>query len=239
MEKKLPFHSDTELDKLIDLLDHPEQLRMRINYLKNSGHALSDEIDGFIAFYEANEGHTKTIKEKLALEEKKLLDQLPSKKTNWTSIKWAASLLIIIGSSLFIYLYQQSNNTLSTPYEEIGLPNYMGENPSSKIDWKKIMVYYKTNQYQKITSIQNSSNNDTLTYFQGVSEFRLKQYDKSIQRFNSINKKSAFYNKSLYFKAFGYHKLKKINQFEQTLSEIKLENNDPAFNEKVEELRRM
>jgi hypothetical protein len=33
MEKKLPFHTDTELDKLIELLDHPEQLRIRINFL--------------------------------------------------------------------------------------------------------------------------------------------------------------------------------------------------------------
>ena len=240
MEKKLPFHTDTELDKLIDLLDHPEQLRMRILYLKNSGHDLEDEVAGFIAFYEANEGNTQILKEKLSLQEKKMLKQLPSKKTNWNVLQWAAIFLIIVGSSLFFYLYkQQSNPTISTPYNEIGLPNFMGENPSSKIDWKQIMVYYKTNQFEKIISIQNVSKNDTLAYFQGISKFKLKHYENSIQGFNSIEKKSVFYNKSLYFKAFSFYKLKKRSQFEKILSEIKLEVNDPAFNEKVKALKRM
>lgn len=240
MEKKLPFHTDTELDKLIDLLDHPEQLRMRILYLKNSGHDLEDEVAGFIAFYEANEGNTQILKEKLALQEKKMLKQLPSKKTNWNVLQWAAIFLIIVGSSLFFYLYkQQSYPTISTPYDEIGLPNFMGENPSSKRDWKQIMVYYKTNQFKKIISISNTSKNDTLSYFQGVSAFKLKNYKNGIQLFNEVETKSDFFNKSLYFKALCYYQLNKIAAFEKTISEIKLEVNDPAFNEKVKELKRM
>lgn len=238
MEKKLPFHTDTELDKLIDLLDHPEQLRMRINYLKNAGHSLDDEVDGFIAFYEANEGNTLVIKEKLKQQENKLLYQLPSKKTNWTALRWAASLFIILGSSIFYYLYQQQTKlNLTAPYEEIGLPNYMGENQQSQIDWKEIMVYYKTKQFQKIISISNTYKNDTLAYFQGVSAFKLQEYEKGVVLLNNVENKSNFFNKSLYFKALCYYQLENSTAFEKTLSEIKIETNDPAFNEKVKELK--
>jgi len=240
MEKKLPFHTDTELDKLIDLLDHPEQLRMRIHYLKNSSHPLEEEVDGFIAFYENNEGNTALIKEKIVTQETKFLKQLPAKKTNWTAIRWAASLVIILGSSFLLYYYKQvSKLPLIKPYEEIGLPNYMGENQHSTIDWKEIMVLYKTNQFSKIISISNPAKNDTLSYFQGIAAFKLKDYVDGIQRFNAIESKSNFLNKSLYFKALCFYQLENNTGFEKTLSKIKLDINDPAFNEKVKELKSM
>lgn len=238
MEKKLHFHSDTELDKLINLLDHPEQLRMRIHYLKNSGHPLEDEVDGFIQFYDTHAGNCKLIKERLKLQENKLFTQLPVKKINWILIGTAASLMIILGTSTLFFLFkQQSKIPLNKPYEEIGLPNFMGENLFSKINWKEIMVLYKTNQFPKIISISNPAKNDTITYFQGVASFKLKNYKNGIQLFNEVETKSDFFNKSLYFKALCYYQLNKIAAFEKTISEIKLEVNDPAFNEKVKELK--
>jgi hypothetical protein len=133
---------------------------------------------------------------------------------------------------------QINNHTLDTIYEEVGLPNFMSKNESIEIDWKNIMFNYKTHQFQKIISISNPAKNDTLTYFQGIAAFKLKNYKNGIQLFNEVETKSDFFNKSLYFKAICYYQLNKIAAFEKTISEIKPEVNDPAFNEKVKELKK-
>jgi hypothetical protein len=51
-----------------------------------------------------------------------------------------------------------------------------------------------------------------------------------------LTPKSNYYNKALYFKALCYYKLNDINQAKKLLQGIKLEKNDPSFNEKVKEL---
>ncbi len=240
MEKKLPFHTDTELDKLIDLLDHPEQLRMRIQYLKNSGHDIEDEVAGFIAFYEKYEGDVHTIEKKLAQQEERITKQLTPKNNTMVIIRWAASLLIIIGSSLFFYLQNQSNKSkLNAVYEEIGIANYMAENEKSEIKWNSIMYEYKSKQFQHIIELSNPTKNDTLFYFQGISAFKLSQFKNSIQFFNQIKKTSSFYNKSLYFKSIDLYNLQQINAFQKTISQIKPDKNDPDFNEKLDFLKRL
>lgn len=238
MEEKLTFHTNNEFDKLIDLLDHPDQLQIRINFLKNSGHTLEDEVEGFIFYYDYYNGDINSIKEKLTAQEKYFKAKIDHKRSYKLTIGWAASIFIILGTSIYFYLQKQINNhTLDTIYEEVGLPNFMSKNESIEIDWKNIMFNYKTHQFQKIISISNPAKNDTLTYFQGIAAFRLKNYKNGIQLFNEVETKSDFFNKSLYFKAICYYQLNKIAAFEKTISEIKPEVNDPAFNEKVKELK--
>ena len=239
MEEKLTFHTNNEFDKLIDLLDHPDQLQIRINFLKNSGHTLEDEVEGFIFYYDYYNGDVNSIKEKLTAQEKYFRAKIDHKRSYKLTIGWAASIFIILGTSIYFYLQKQINNhTLDTIYEEVGLPNFMSKNESIEIDWKNIMFNYKTHQFQKIISISNPAKNDTLTYFQGIAAFRLNQYDKSINFLNQIRPNSKYINKALYFKAICYYQLNKIAAFEKTISEIKPEVNDPAFNEKVKELKK-
>ncbi|NDF60689.1 MAG: hypothetical protein EB100_06365, partial [Crocinitomicaceae bacterium] len=112
------------MDKLIDLLDKPEQLRLRVNYLKNSTTSNTDEIEGFIAYYDAYEGDTERIKEKLALQEKKLLQPITTSSTHWLLNKWAAAIaLILAGGITYMLLNKPAIKQDLQPYEEIGLPN--------------------------------------------------------------------------------------------------------------------
>lgn len=238
MEKKLPFHTDTELDKLIELLDHPEQLRIRINFLKNSGYSLEDEVVGFIAYYDFYNGDVYSIKEKLTTQEKFFTAKIDQKRSYKLTLGWAAGIFILLGTSIYFYLQKQINNhTLDTIYEEVGLPNFMSENENIVVDWKNIMFNYKTKQFQKLTQIHNPNQNDTLCYFQGIAAFKLNQFDKSVNFLNQIRPNSKYINKALYFKAICYYRQEKTTLLKKTLSKIKLEANDPAFNEMTNELK--
>jgi len=240
MEKKLPMDSASELDQLIDLLDQPKALQLRMDALRNSSSPLADEVEGFMAYYDAYQGDTVRIKEKLALQEKKILQPITTSSTHWLLNKWAAAIaLILAGGITYMLLNKTAAKQDLQPYEEIGLPNYMGPSIASSIDWKIVMVDFKTHQFNKITALKNSTNNDTLTYFQGVSAFELKQFTTSEQLFNKLTPKSNYYNKALYFKALCYYKLNDIKQAKRVLQEIKLEKNDPSFNEKVKELKHL
>jgi len=208
--------------------------------LRNSSSPLADEVEGFMAYYDAYQGDTVRIKEKLALQEKKKLQPITTSSTNWLLNKWAAAIaLILAGGITYMLLNKTAAKQDLQPYEEIGLPNYMGPSIASSIDWKIVMVDFKTHQFNKITALKNNSNNDTLTYFQGVSAFQLKQFTTSEQLFNKLTPKSNYYNKALYFKALCYYKLNAIKQSKRVLQEIKIEKNDPSFNEKVKELKHL
>ena len=230
--------SATELDQLIDLLDQPASLQVRMDALRNSTTPLTDEVEGFIAYYDAYQGDTVRIKEKLALQEIKLLQPITTSSTHWFLNKWAVAItLILAGGITYMLLNKPAAKQDLQPYEEIGLPNYMSPSTATSIDWKVIMVDFKTHQFNKITALNNSTNNDTLTYFQGVSAFQLKQFTTSKQLFNKLTPKSSYYNKALYFKSLCYYKLNDIKQAKRLLQEIKLEKNDPSFNEKVKEVQ--
>ena len=240
MEKKLPMDSASELDQLINLLDQPKALRLRIDAIRNSTSPLSDEVEGFIAYYDAYQGDTERIKKKLALQEKKLLQPITTSSTHWILNKWAAAIaLILAGGITYILMNKPAAKQDLQPYEEIGLPNYMGPSTATSIDWKNIMVDFKTHQFNKITTLKNTTNNDTLTYFQGISTFQLKQFNESKQLFNKLTPKSSYYNKALYFKSLCYYEQNDLKQAKRLLQKIKLEKNDPSFNEKVKELKHL
>ena len=232
--------SATELDQLIDLLDQPASLQVRMDALRNSTTPLTDEVEGFIAYYDAYQGDTVRIKEKLALQEIKLLQPITTSSTHWLLNKWAAAIaLILAGGITYMLLNKPAAKQEIQPYEEIGLPNYMGPSTTTSIDWKIVMVDFKTHQFNKIIALNNSTNNDTLTYFQGVSAFQLRQFTESEQLFNKLTPKSSYYNKSLYFKSLCYFEQNDLNQAKRLLQEIKFEKNDPSFNEKVKELKHL
>lgn len=238
MEKKSLITTSTELDKLIDLLDSPEQLRLRVNYLKNSTYPLSDEVEGFLSYYEIHKGDTTIIKEKLEQLELKTVGKFiaPTKKRE--TIKWVASIALIIGCGIAMYVSLSKNNSMKViPYEEIGIPNYMGPSTTSSIDWKNIMVHYKTNNFQKITTLGNKTKNDTLYYFQGIAWFKQKKFQKGIQSFEKIPIKSIYSNKGNYFKAFCYYKLNQNTRAKELLNYSQLDIHDPNFNQKVKELK--
>ena len=238
MEKKLPMDSASELDQLIILLDQPKALQLRIDTLRNSTSPLSDEVEGFIAYYDAYEGDTERIKEKLALQEKKSLQPITTSSTHWLLNKWAAAItLILAGGITYMLLNKPAIKQDLQPYEEIGLPNYMGPSTATSIDWKNIMAYYKTNNFQKITTIANKKNNDTLAYFQGVSWFKQKKFQNGIQSFEKIPKQSIYSNKGNYFKALCYFKLNQNAQTKELLNNCDLDMYDPNFNQKVNELK--
>ena len=156
MDKKLRMDSATELDQLIDLLDQPASLQVRMDALRNSTTPLTDEVEGFIAYYDAYQGDTVRIKEKLALQEIKLLQPITTSSTHWFLNKWAAAIaLILAGGITYMLLNKPAAKQDLQPYEEIGLPNYMGPSTATSIDWKVIMVDFKTHQFNKIIALNN------------------------------------------------------------------------------------
>lgn len=196
-------------------------------------------MKGFIAFYEVNNKDSYIIKEKLILHEKKLLQLISTTTSYWFLNKWAAAVaLILAGGITYLILNKTTSKQEFQPYEEIGLPNYMGPSSTSCIDWKNIMVYYKTTNFQKITALKNENKNDTLMYFQGIAWFKQKKFQKGIQLFEKIPSQSIYYNKGNYFKALGYYKLNNTLQLRRSINKIKNEPKDPSFNEKVKILKK-
>jgi hypothetical protein len=108
MEKKLPMDSASELDQLIDLLDQPKALQLRMDALRNSSSPLADEVEGFMAYYDAYQGDTVRIKEKLALQEKKILQPITTSSTHWLLNKWAAAIALILAGGITYMLLNKN-----------------------------------------------------------------------------------------------------------------------------------
>ncbi len=236
MEKELPPFDPITLDSLVDLLDSPAELKQKINVLEQNSHPLPDEVEGFIQYYKLYEGNSEKIKQQLKKLETNFV--LPNSEKRNVYLRWAAIFILVLGSSITYYLVQSSNtNQITTPYEEIGLPNYLGEDKSSQIDWKNVMFLYKTKQYRKLSFIENKQQNDTLSYFQGIAYIKTDQPKKGINTLKTINAKSHFHNKALYFQCIAYINLNKKEEFNSLLSKVKLEKKDPEFNEKLKKLK--
>ena len=236
MEKDISPYDTITLDSLIELLDSPEELKQKVDELKQTKSQLSDEVDGFVMYYDLYQGDCAKIKKQLGQHETKF--NLPAIEKKMFPLNWVAIFILLIGSSITYYLLKTNQiQEITSPYEDIGLPNYMGENKTSKIDWKNVMFLYKTKQFKKLIKIENHQKNDTLSYFQGIASIKKNQLENGIKTLSNIPQSSYYFNKARYFQCVAYIGLKNTEQSNLILLKVKLEKNDPEFNKKVKELK--
>jgi hypothetical protein len=236
MEKELPPFDPITLDSLVDLLDSPAELKQKINVLEQNSHPLPDEVEGFIQYYKLYSGDSEKIKKQLKKLETNFVVPNPQKRNVF--LRWAAIFILLIGSSITYYFVQSTNSPqIAVPYEEIGLPNYMGVNKTSNIDWKNVMFLYKTKQYRKLSVIENNHQNDTLSYFQGIASIKDKNIEAGIKKLEEISPKSKYYNKALYFQCIALITINETEKIKSLLPKINQEINDPEFNLKLKQLK--
>lgn len=162
-----------------------------------------------------------------------------NKKTNYKVLAIAASVILVVGVSIFFFLNGKKDYTqLAIKYYEAekGLPVEMG--PTSKFD--KLMNLYKLGNYTDAQReldelFKNNSNNDTLLYFSAVVNDELKDYDSAISGYSKIPNSSTFFQKAQYRLVLTYLK---TNEKDKALDVIKqsLENKEHLFYDKLSQL---
>jgi tetratricopeptide (TPR) repeat protein len=200
-----------ELNKLIELLDSPDQLKLIIE--KNRAHKdLDQSIRGFIAMYDALDGDCDKMKNQMAANKNEILKSLiKPKKSIFTLkfIRYAAMFVLIIASSLFVYAYLFNNRIeLSARYTDPGIPNFM--NSEENHDMSTIMFYYQKKNYQKAdiliqAALKQKPSNDTLNYYASVLMYMNERGDSGWKGFERLGKGNGTYKaKSKYYQGLIY-----------------------------------
>lgn len=216
-EEKIEFEKQLELD---------EELKAEFNLYK----AL---IDGVIQ-------HSSDEFKQQFKEIDKRLDQLENKKTSrfqkW--IGYAASIIIIIGVSQYLFMPKTSNSLVAKYWEEDrGTPNFMGVASSST--FSKFMEFYKMEQYDSaykiIPSIVNQS--DTLNYYAGIVEYKRDEIDRAIVYFQKVihSQESVYFEKAEFRLSLCLLKVKKNNEAKKIVKKI-AQSQDHLYNEIAKEL---
>jgi hypothetical protein len=198
---------NSELNQLIDLLDHPSLLHQKVVQLKST-EKKDDQIEGFIHLYDKMEGDVFKIKE--YLNESKLIILKPSyKKKNTTKYIYLTIAAIFIGiivlgiREIDFSSDEDKEISLMNEFVEPGLPNYMSAEKT--ICWENIMFDYKSKKFLSANSklqkaLKNDSINDTLIYYAGIINYNLKRFEKAKYNFDYIAKSnSIFTDRSTYY----------------------------------------
>ena len=193
----------SELNQLIELLDHPSALKQKIEILRLSPN-LTDELEGFIALYDSYKGDCLKINKNINESKSIILAPLKKKNNFITYLKYAAVFVLLFGTGLFLFIGKEKVLPLSNQFEEPGLVNYMSTTTSS--NWVDIMYDFKTKNYlkadQKIEkALIDNPKNDTLIYFLGVVNFKLNKLKEAkiqLQKLQKINT-TIYTDKSIYY----------------------------------------
>lgn len=133
-----------------------------------------------------------SIHEEFELGERKVVPMQPVRSIVW---RWVAAAAVIAGLGIFLFLYQthsSAGDKIFAEYfsDDAGAPSLMGNTATSFDD---AMVYYKSGDYQtaevKFSQLLSvSPKNDTLKYYDGLCQVRLKNEDKALELLSSISK---------------------------------------------------
>lgn len=120
----------------------------------------------------------------------------------------AASVLIIIGATSFYFFFKSPDlpELASKYYEpEIGLPVELAVSNSK---WDAVMNDLKSGNIkeskEKLDKLKSSGTNDTLSYFEGVLDYELKNYGEAIKNFSSVNESAYYFQKAQYRLVLSY-----------------------------------
>lgn len=134
-----------------------------------------------------------SIHEEFEVGESKVISiNKPAKSKLW---QWVAAAAVIAGLGVFLFLHQMRSSAGDKIFAEYfsddaGAPSLMG-NTSTTFD--EAMVYYKSGDYQTAGTKFNqllsvSPKNDTLKFYEGLCQVRLKNEDKALELLSSISK---------------------------------------------------
>lgn len=184
------------------------------------------------------------LKNKFAMADKELDEGarvIPiNKKTNYKILAIAASIILVVGLSIFFFLNKKNDySQLASKYYEAekGLPVEMG--PSSRLD--KLMNFYKSADYadaQKELAelLKTDLNNDTLIYFDAVINDELKSYSSAISGYSNIPSTSNYYQKAQYRLVLAYLKADEKGKAVEAINQA-LGNKEHLFYDKLSQLK--
>ena len=185
------------------------------------------------------------LKNKFALADKELDDKdvstiQISKKTNYKILAIAASVIAVVGISLFFFLNKSKDySQLADKYYEAekGLPVEMGT--SARFD--NLMNSYKSKNYtdtqrQLNELLQTDSTNDTLIFFNALVNDELKNYQPAITGYLHIPSTSNYFEKSQYRLVLAYLKTNKKEKAIEIINQT-LNNKEHLYYDKLNQLR--
>jgi TolA-binding protein len=165
------------------------------------------------------QGYAEKLKEKLVAFDK----TLEGKKRFQFSWKMAAVFGLMITASAAIYLFTQKPDPYDFDIPESGLPITMGT--TQNIAFNNAMSAFKMGDYEtsgKAFSalLTSQPENDTILYFSGLCDFKLKQNTHAIEKWKMIGKQSAFSEKAEYRLAIAYWIAEDKTKAAQILNQI-------------------
>ena len=191
-----------------------EEEKASVDSLLLSNSDFKDEFELYknivFGIKEAGKEHLKNkLKEAdMELDEGTPLTQVTKEKTNFKFIAIAASVLIIIGATSFYFFFKSPDlpELASKYYEpEIGLPVELAVSNSK---WDAVMNDLKSGNIkeskEKLDKLKSSGTNDTLSYFEGVLDYELKNYGEAIKNFSSVNESAYYFQKAQYRLVLSY-----------------------------------
>jgi tetratricopeptide (TPR) repeat protein len=196
-----------------------EESELIDNYLR--GELIGDEMESFITLMYSNEelrkkvtirrlvlagisaSYAEDLKQKLANYDR----SLESKKRFGFSWKMAAAFTLLIATGVVLYLSVTKPDPYAFDIPDPGLPNMMGA--TNNIEFNNAMSIFKAGNY--LTADQTFSKmlashpaNDTLLYYSGLCDFRVKKTEAAIEKWATIETNSEFIEKTEYRLAIAY-----------------------------------
>ncbi len=155
-------------------------------------------------------------------------------KKSFTYFKIAASFLVLIGLSTFLWF-----NTGNTTPEDLYAQYYVtypigdikrGAEISEDIAIKDIIVQYKNGEYQKVIKplesiVASNPNNERLRLCLGNCYLNTNQLDKAETIFTSITSDSVYHSDAKWFLSLTYLKKEETNKMIPLLEELSLLDN--------------
>lgn len=162
------------------------------------------------------------------------------KKTNYKILSLVASVIVVIGISIFFFLNKKNDySELTNKYYEAekGLPIEMGT--SNKFD--NLMNSYKSGNLNDANRqldelLKKNSQNDTLRYFYAVVNDELKNYQPAIIDYSSIPSSSHYFQKAQYRLVLTYLKTNDKNKAVEIINQA-LGNKEHLYYDKLSQLR--
>jgi hypothetical protein len=173
-----------------------------LNYIQ-SNQFEEDDLMGLKLFLEQHHDDISALK--AFISETPLKRNSHTSKSYFTCYKIAASLIILIGISYFIYANLSKTSSLKTyMIEDPGFKVWMC-GTSSRVDLLNGMNYYRHKNYtEALPYFSKLTDNDTALYYSGISSIQLNQLADAESFFNKIPSQSVYKNKSVYYLSLCY-----------------------------------
>lgn len=236
-DKKIHITSLESLLVAINQIHSPEDKQALKRYVQTL-QTTNVALEGALLFLEDTNWDIALFKSTIQKNTQRL-DRLskPESKFTWLqpAMKYAAILILPLGI-LLSYLWITKERAINLYYvEEPGLPNFMDNLGVTK--WGEPMSAFKNAEYtlalSQLNAMSKHKTNDTLCYFQAVSNYKIENYALAVNLFDVVlkNSESAFLADSEFRKAFALFNLGEKTKAKIQFNSIAQDKNHPYANE--------